>query len=615
MIKLLRGLTLLLLVWIGTAQAQSLVIGQTPAASYDINSHTLFKQLDTDADFQQVANGQQWQRLRKDSLPWLGAQHLWLKFSITNLSQQSSWVLVLDNPHIDSMELFLVQAGEVINHWHMGDHFAFAQRPIDTSDFLLPLSLAPYGHYDFYLKINTNSISNLPIHLLSGNEFAELSQTRNLFSGFQIGLLCAIGLFSLFTALAMRSLSYGYYAGYVFSMAFIILTLRGHGYHYFWPNSPSIQHYILQLLIPLALIFALMFTEKMLNLKQQDIRLLRLSRISVGYCVLLMLFALIGQNFLVLKIQLISAIVCSGLMIFIAWVLSRKGYTLAKLSLCGWLLILLGILATCLCYLEILQCADSPNEPLLAALSLEIILMAGVLAYRFHLQFRATQKAQTQAQVQAEHLREVRLETMRAESARAEQLELMVQQRTLELEIALKELGLANEKLTIQTKTDSLTGVRNRKAFDQRLTAEGRVSRRQHTPLALLMVDIDKFKEINDTFGHLAGDDMLRAIAITLTEQLKRPTDLLSRFGGEEFAIILPNTDTFGAQHVAERIRLAVDNLQIDRQGIIIPLTVSIGVSAAVIVSENQVAELLELADKALYQAKNQGRNRVCLAP
>ena len=189
----------------------------------------------------------------------------------------------------------------------------------------------------------------------------------------------------------------------------------------------------------------------------------------------------------------------------------------------------------------------------------------------------------------------------------------MVQERTLELEITLRELHEVNHKLTEQSTIDSLTGVKNRSAFDKRLIAESRISRRQETPIALLMLDIDRFKSINDQYGHLAGDQALRVIAQTLQQHLKRPTDLVSRFGGEEFAIILPNTVAEGAIQVAETIREAVAAIKFEWEGKVIPLSISIGVSADIVTHEQHGTELLEQADKALYQAKNGGRNQVRL--
>ena len=130
--------------------------------------------------------------------------------------------------------------------------------------------------------------------------------------------------------------------------------------------------------------------------------------------------------------------------------------------------------------------------------------------------------------------------------------------------------------------------------------------------MSLLMIDIDKFKDINDQYGHLTGDFTIQVIANTLCEYLKRPTDLVSRFGGEEFAIILPCTDKEGALLVAEKIRRSISELAVVHNGHTISMTVSIGVSEATIDSDQHPLLLLEQADKALYQAKRSGRNKVC---
>ena len=164
-----------------------------------------------------------------------------------------------------------------------------------------------------------------------------------------------------------------------------------------------------------------------------------------------------------------------------------------------------------------------------------------------------------------------------------------------------------------QARTDSLTGIANRRAFmDWARTEMARYERTQ-APVSVLMLDIDRFKLINDRFGHLAGDEALRTIAQTLQQHLKRPTDLVSRYGGEEFAIILPNTAEDGALQVAETIRDAVASIHFEWEGVAIPLTISIGVSADIVTNDQHSTKLLEQADKALYQAKNGGRNQVSL--
>ena len=160
--------------------------------------------------------------------------------------------------------------------------------------------------------------------------------------------------------------------------------------------------------------------------------------------------------------------------------------------------------------------------------------------------------------------------------------------------------------------TDALTGIANRRHFDQVLRDEWRRCARAGVPLSLLMIDVDCFKAYNDRLGHLQGDDCLRRIAALLTPAGRRPGDLMARYGGEEFVCLLPDTDTDGAVSVAERLRVDVQQAQIAHPAS--PLgprvTISIGVASAKPPAES-VEVLLELADRALYVAKEEGRNRI----
>jgi diguanylate cyclase (GGDEF)-like protein/PAS domain S-box-containing protein len=164
-------------------------------------------------------------------------------------------------------------------------------------------------------------------------------------------------------------------------------------------------------------------------------------------------------------------------------------------------------------------------------------------------------------------------------------------------------------KLERLATTDPLTRLCNRRAFIEHLHDEMRLSRRLHHESALMMIDFDHFKQINDQYGHHAGDEVLQHFA-RLTSGCLRETDLLGRLGGEEFALLLPGTNLQGALHLAERIRLLLEQnpTQTDEQRI--PMTLSIGVTLL----QNEDADTstaLSRADKALYQAKNGGRNRV----
>ncbi len=173
---------------------------------------------------------------------------------------------------------------------------------------------------------------------------------------------------------------------------------------------------------------------------------------------------------------------------------------------------------------------------------------------------------------------------------------------------------MALEKLATR---DGLTGLVNRRCFDETLNAEWQRALRQHQPLSLLMVDVDNFKAYNDAHGHLGGDECLKRIATAVASEM-RANDLVARYGGEEFAVILPNQSLKGAAIVAERIRRRVEQLRVPLYGPAGPaplqhVTVSIGAATAIAGADNNASQLVAIADAALYRAKHLGRNRISL--
>ena len=175
------------------------------------------------------------------------------------------------------------------------------------------------------------------------------------------------------------------------------------------------------------------------------------------------------------------------------------------------------------------------------------------------------------------------------------------------------ELKKTRDLLENLSTLDGLTNIPNRRRFDEIFIHEWTRAVRNKAPLSLLFIDIDHFKNYNDYYGHLAGDDCLKAVARVLQSSLGRAADFLARFGGEEFIILLPDTKENGCRHLAESIRSAVENLDIEHRGSPVAdhLTVSIGAVTCVDVTACDRELLLEHADRLLYQAKHEGRNRV----
>ncbi len=178
------------------------------------------------------------------------------------------------------------------------------------------------------------------------------------------------------------------------------------------------------------------------------------------------------------------------------------------------------------------------------------------------------------------------------------------------------ELKQQNDKLQYLLKisnTDPLTGIPNRYCWEQVLERDWKKSIRESQPISLIMIDIDFFKLFNDTYGHPEGDICLKKVAQVIQKTLKRPTDLVARYGGEEFVVVLPNTDKSGAMFVAESIRTEVNGLKIIHEASKVDkyITISLGLATTIPSINSHPDELITQADKALYLAKEEGRNCV----
>lgn len=177
-----------------------------------------------------------------------------------------------------------------------------------------------------------------------------------------------------------------------------------------------------------------------------------------------------------------------------------------------------------------------------------------------------------------------------------------------------RRLSQDRDALKVAAFTDSLTGVPNRRSFDETLRARWRDGIREETPLGCLLVDIDYFKPFNDRYGHDAGDRCLKRVAAALSDVVHRDIDCAARYGGEEFAVVLPNTSSAGALYIAELIRQEVNDLAIPHEGAPLGVvTVSVGATSVTPTTEALPVELVRRADQALYAAKEHGRNRVQL--
>ncbi|SEL32084.1 diguanylate cyclase (GGDEF) domain-containing protein [Colwellia chukchiensis] len=239
------------------------------------------------------------------------------------------------------------------------------------------------------------------------------------------------------------------------------------------------------------------------------------------------------------------------------------------------------------------------------------VMIAYLIARKYHCQRLDEHQAQQNMLQNLQASEAAQQALLKLQQASHEQLEIRVQERTLELNIALQELAEVNQVLAEKNTLDELSGLYNRRYYEQKILAEFRRSRRNLTPLSMVLIDIDHFKAVNDNFGHLAGDACIVAVADKIKSLLRRSSDVGCRYGGEEFCLILAETDAKGALSLAQEVCQNIRQQQVHHNDQVIHLTVSCGVITYQQEPNVSPQVMFECVDKALYQAKQAGRDQV----
>jgi diguanylate cyclase (GGDEF)-like protein len=378
-----------------------------------------------------------------------------------------------------------------------------------------------------------------------------------------------------------------------------------------WSNSVWFQERSIAFFACATLILIITFSIQVLDLKNTSTRAYRLLR-AVRY-VFFVLFALtfVLSYPVLLQSILIMIALTTPVILIASFRLAVQGNLIARYFSGAWAVLLISGIALTLENLGVYELPMDSSYLLMVGAIAETLLLALALAISFSTQYTEAENAKALAMKNERDAVAVKDELLALQEKTKEALEYSVGERTLELEIAMRELSEANRELERLSAIDPLTGLMNRRYFDKRLLGEFRRSRRERRAMSLAMLDIDYFKKINDNYGHLAGDECLKVFAGLLQKHIQRPADVICRYGGEEFVVILPNTDLQGASDLMEKVREVVHNTPVNFDNESIHLTVSIGLTSCVSGPDEQQALVIAHADKLLYEAKNNGRNQV----
>ncbi|WP_240919938.1 diguanylate cyclase [Paraglaciecola sp. 20A4] len=538
----------------------------------------------------------------------------WLSFTVPALANAEHWLLELNNPLIDHISVWFLENGELLNLYQAGDELPFSARPLPYETFLFPLPKYEQ-QLRIIMRISSEGTLQLPINLWPESRFLVFNGEHSILIGLFFGVLITMGLSSLFFFVISRQPVFLFYAGYVFSFALLLASMQGLGYKYVWSDNPWMQRHSVAIWANATVFCTIIFTNILLDIKNISQRLHKiLNGIAIFFAISLVLSLLIPKAWFMTPFLFALGTICVLMYGLGIWCWYKKVH-LARFYTLAWTSLLISCLIACLDHLNIISLAISSNYLLMLGVIIETFLLALMLALSVNRQRRQLFSIQKEALHKERYMRVVQEKVLEQQNNAQEALEYSVQERTLELEIALRELSEINRELEEKNTLDALTGIRNRRYFDKKYLAEVRRSRRERTELVVAMIDIDHFKRVNDEHGHLVGDDCIKFVAERLKKALKRPTDDVCRYGGEEFAIIMPSTDLAGAKILLDHVRTDIHDSLVYSAGASISLTVSIGLTSAIMDPQQNEDTLIGFADQLLYQAKNNGRNCVIAKP
>lgn len=538
----------------------------------------------------------------------------WLKVDFPNTS--NSQVLEIDYAMLDSIQLWFRKKDNgqyiVLESHQLGDSLEFKKRPIIHDKFLIPFPNESNG-LQMLLKIQSNGPVKAPLKLWLKQDYIVYTASHRLFMGLFFGYMLAMGLINVFLYMTTRNTTFITYAGYVFSFALLIAAIHGLGFRFIWPDSPWLQERTPVIFAFLMVSFVLVFSSQILDLKTLNRKFYIVFKALFIVYFISTIASFLVPYALMIKLLLLLLLVSIPIILIVSLRLAFKGSEIAKYFSAAWVVLLFSGLTAAADNFHWISLPIDSSYMLMVGATTETLLLALALATSYSVQRSDARTAHKEAAADEIRAMQVQDEVLQLQKQAQLDLEDQVVARTKEFEEAVSGLSLIHKELQGLSETDTLTGLSNRRSFEKAMLIEAARSRRERQPLAIALLDIDHFKQVNDTFGHQCGDDCLIAFANTLRSVILRPGDILSRYGGEEFVVMLPNTTIEGARTVLEQFRQAVEALVVETHGQHIQFTVSTGATARVIGDGEQADKMLAYADKLLYQAKEAGRNCIKL--
>lgn len=556
-----------------------------------------------------------WQTINR-SAPNFGftSDTYWFRFVIQNASDRPVNRLVeLPFAFLDEVRLYHLVGGVLKTTYALGDAQPFALRPVQHPHFVMPVTLSP-GSNQIYLRLASTGTVEATLRVWAPLAFQTASQEEGLLQGAFAGVLLIMVIYNLFLFFSIRDLNYVYFIGFATSYLLFHLSLSGYAFAYLWPDAVNWNSYAISTFAASTTLFTCLFANSFLKLKHASVaayRLLNALAIASGVLMLSTFFLPFSVTIRVAASLVIPVTVIVLLLGYWRW---WRGAQFARFYCLAWTAALIGLAVLAAQKFGIVPTGFwTINAPQIGILLL-VVLLSFTLADRINSDRSLRLEAQAEALDSERATRAAQTALIAVQEQANVNLEKRVQARTNDLNQTLEKLQIANNRLQHLSTTDGLTQISNRAFFDQSLQTEHRRATRMGTSLSVILFDIDHFKNVNDTYGHPAGDECLRAVGEVLRAKVLRGEDVVARYGGEEFVLLRVNANMSNSLAVAEELRAAIENLCLDIEGQTIRFTASFGVAIDTPTGNSNAQDLVNDADKALYRAKSEGRNCVRVA-
>ncbi len=478
---------------------------------------------------------------------------VWAVLPIKNQTDNpESLVLKVDNAWLDEIDVYFYEQNTLSKIVKLGDTTPFQNRERQKRMPSVTYTFEP-GLTHVVLRIKSEDPMTLPVYLGDLESVDNFEQNNAYFYGALYGALIILLIYNLALYIYSKEIRYCLYSFYLFSFTAFNFTYTGHGFWLLWPNEVLMQQWLMPLLMFMYLFSGVMFTIEYLQVEKYLPMLYSYRRFIYGTLAAIgCIIVIIGSRSFAVMAQLAILTTMSVWMLAIGYYSLKNGNHLAKFFVPAVLLGTCGATVSSMTTWGLFPYTQWAFRGIEIGMLLEMSLLSISFGFNF--------KAAYDARLNAEHYARI----------------------------------------------DPLTNLFNRRALTELVFPIWNLGERQQTTMSVMLIDLDLFKRINDEFGHVIGDEVLKQVANALKQRL-RLSDIIIRWGGEEFLVFLPNTDLKQAKLLAENLRHCLAKKKINN---IVNVTISAGVASG-IPSEVSFEEMIKFADDSLYQAKKSGRNQV----